>query len=62
MICKAKDQVKEVDAQVIDQKEEEDDQLFMITSSESKESTYSLLNANIYKERRKNITQLNALY
>ena len=39
VICKAKDQVKEVDAQVIDQ--EEEDQLFVVTSG--KESSENWL-------------------
>ena len=43
VICKAKDQVKEVDAQVVDQEEEEEDQLFMVTSSSGKESSESSL-------------------
>ncbi|XP_022956270.1 uncharacterized protein LOC111458022 [Cucurbita moschata] len=43
VICKAKDQVKEVDAQVVDQEEEEEDQLFMVTSSSGKESSESWL-------------------
>ena len=41
MICKAKYQVKEVDAQVVDQ--EEEDQLFMVTSFSGKESSESWL-------------------
>ncbi|XP_022963821.1 uncharacterized protein LOC111464007 [Cucurbita moschata] len=44
VICKAKDLVKEVDAQVVDQEEEEEeDQLCMVTSSSSKESCESWL-------------------
>ena len=43
MICKTKDQVKEVDTQVVDQEEEEEDQLFMVTSFSSKESSDSWL-------------------
>ncbi|XP_022974382.1 uncharacterized protein LOC111473053 [Cucurbita maxima] len=42
VICKSQDQVKEVDAQVVDQ-EEEEDQLFMVNSSSSKESSESWL-------------------
>ena len=37
MICKVKGQVKEVDAQVVDQ--EEEDQLFALTCSSGKESS-----------------------
>ena len=41
MICKVKGQVKEVDAQVVDQ--EEEDHLFMVTCSSGKESSESWL-------------------
>ena len=43
VICKAKDQVKEVHAEVVDQEEEEEDQLLVATCFSGKESSESWL-------------------